>query len=68
MINKGIVEGFPNYAFKFKLCQPCIYGKQNHVRFPSRATRAKGILECVHSDFFGLVLIPSLGGSMYYVS
>jgi hypothetical protein len=36
--------------------------------FPSRATRENGILELVHSDVFGLVTMPSLGGSLYYVS
>jgi hypothetical protein len=38
------------------------------VRFPSGVTREKGILELVHSDVFGPVIVPSLGGSMYYVS
>jgi hypothetical protein len=31
-------------------------------------TRENGILEMVHSDVFGLVTMPSLGGSMYYIS
>ena len=31
-------------------------------------TRENGILEMVHSDVFGLVTMPSLGGYMYYVS
>jgi hypothetical protein len=38
------------------------------VRFPSGATRENGILELVHSDVFGPITIPSLGGSMYYIS
>jgi hypothetical protein len=38
------------------------------VRFPSRKTREKRILELVHSDVVGPVLVPSLGVSMYYVS
>jgi hypothetical protein len=38
------------------------------VRFPSRDTRENGILELGHSDVFGPVSVPSLGGSMYYVS
>ena len=46
----------------------CIYGKQNRVRFPSGDTRAKGILELIHNDVFGTVLVPSLGKSVYYVS
>jgi hypothetical protein len=31
-------------------------------------TREKGILELVHSDVVGPILVTSLGGSMYYVS
>jgi hypothetical protein len=38
------------------------------VRFPSGATRENGILELVHSDVFGPVTVPSLGGSLYYIS
>jgi hypothetical protein len=38
------------------------------VRFPSVATRENGILEMVHSDVFGPVTVPSLSGSIYYVS
>jgi hypothetical protein len=38
------------------------------VRFPYGATREKEILELVHSDVFGPVSVPSLGGSLYYVS
>ena len=38
------------------------------MSFPSKATREKGILELVHSDVFGPVSVPSLGGSSYYVS
>jgi transposase InsO family protein len=37
-------------------------------KFPSSATRAEGILQLVHSDVFGPVLVPSLGKSVYYVS
>ena len=52
----------------FDLCEDYIYGKQNQVRFAFGATRAKGILELIHSDVFGLVPIPSLGKFVYYVS
>jgi hypothetical protein len=38
------------------------------VKFPFGAIRAKGILELVHSDVFGLVSAPSLGGSLYSFS
>jgi transposase InsO family protein len=63
-----MVEGMSNWTLDFYFCEHCIYGKQNRVRFPSGAIRAKGILELIHSDVFGHVHVPSLGKSMYYVS
>ena len=68
MHNKGMVEGLPSCSFKFDFYEHCIYGKQNHVSFLSKATRPKGILKLVHGDVFGPVSVPSLGGSRYYVS
>jgi hypothetical protein len=65
---KGMVESMSNCTLDFDFCEHCIYGKQNRVRFPSGATREKGILELIHSDVFGPVPVPSLGKSMYYVS
>jgi hypothetical protein len=65
---KGMVEGMSNCTLDFDFCENCIYGKQNRVKFPSGATRAKGILELICSDVFGVVHVPSLGKSMYYVS
>ena len=62
---KGMVEGMSNYNSNFNLCKHCLYGKHNRVKFPSGATRAKEILELIHSDLFGPVLVPSLGGSLY---
>jgi hypothetical protein len=52
----------------FDLCEHCVYGKQNRVRFPFGATREEGILQLVHSDVFGPMSVPSLGKSVYYVS
>jgi hypothetical protein len=64
-----MVEGMSNYNLDFDFYEHCLYGRKNRVKFPSSATRAKEILELIHSDVFGLVPIPStLGGSMYYVS
>jgi hypothetical protein len=63
-----MIEGMSNFTLDFDFCENCIYGKQNQVRFPSGATRAKEILELIHNDVFGHVLVPSLGKSVYYVS
>jgi transposase InsO family protein len=65
---KGMVGGMSNCTLDFDFCEHCIYGKHNRVRFPYGATRAKGILELIHSDVFGPVPIPSLGKYVYYVS
>jgi hypothetical protein len=63
-----VVEGTSNFSMDFDLCEHCVYGKQNQVRFPSVATRAEGILHLVQSDVFGPMLVPSLGKYVYYVS
>jgi transposase InsO family protein len=63
-----MVEGMSKFSLDFDLCEHCLYGKQNQVRFPSGATRVERILQLVHSDFFGPVSIPSLGKSVYCVS
>jgi hypothetical protein len=68
MQRKGMVEGFHECGLEVDFCEHFIYGKQSWVSFPSRATRESGIIELVHSDVFGMVIVPSLGGSLYYVS
>jgi hypothetical protein len=68
MHKKGMVEGFPICNLEIIFCEHCIYGKQNHVRFPFGATREKWIVELIHSDVFGHVLVSSIGGYLYYVS
>jgi hypothetical protein len=66
--DKGMVEGMYNYTLDFDFFEHCIYGKHNRVRFPSNATREKGILELIHNDVFGPMHVPSLGKYVYYVS
>jgi 5'-3' exoribonuclease 2 len=68
MHNKGMVEGFLDCNLEFDFWEHSINGKPNWVIFPYRATKKKGIMELIHSDMFGHVLVPSLGGSLYYVS
>jgi IS30 family transposase len=63
-----MVEGMSNCTLDFDFCEHFIYGKHNRVRFSSGATRAKGILELIHSDVFGPVLVPYLGKFVNYVS
>jgi hypothetical protein len=63
-----MVEGFLEFGLELYVCENFIYGKQSRVRFPSGATRENGILELVHSDVFVPIIVPSLVGSLYYVS
>jgi hypothetical protein len=63
-----MLEDFPECNLEVDFCEHCKYGKQSQARFPSGVTRENGILELVHSDVFGPVIVPSLGGSLYYVS
>ena len=48
MYSKGIIKGIPNYSSKFNFCEHYVYGKQDRVSFPTKATREKRILELVH--------------------
>ena len=41
MHRKGMVKVLPNCSSKFDFCEHCIYGKQNYVSFPSKATISK---------------------------
>jgi hypothetical protein len=68
MHDKDMVEGFLDCNLEVNFCEHCIYGKKIQVRFPCVEKREKGIMESIHSDVFGNVLVPSLGGSLYYVS
>jgi hypothetical protein len=49
-----MVEGMSKCSLDFDLCEHCLHGKHNRVRFPSGAKRAKGILQLIHSDFLDL--------------
>jgi hypothetical protein len=42
--DKGMVERMSNFSLYFYLCEHCVYGKHNRVRFLFGASRAEGIL------------------------
>ena len=58
---KGMVEGMSNCNLDFDLCEHFLYGKHNRFKLLYGATRVKEILELIHNDVFGPVLVPSLG-------
>jgi len=50
-------------------CEDCVYGKQERVSFSMvRKTLKAEKLELVHTNILGKALIPSLRGSLYFVS
>jgi hypothetical protein len=65
---KVMVEGMSKLYLDFNFCEHCIYEKHNRVRFPYGEMREYEILQLVHNDVIGPVLVPSLGKYVYYVS
>jgi hypothetical protein len=66
--NKNLVEGREDCNFKFELCEHSIYGKQHRVSFYDSPHKSSGLLDYIHSNVFGLVNVPSLLKSRYYLS
>jgi hypothetical protein len=56
--SKGMVEGISNFSLDFYFYEHYVYGKQNRVRLSSSTIRVEGILQLVHNDVFGHVLVP----------
>ncbi len=70
MSREGLVNGLNLKAgSKLEFCSGCALGKQTRQSFPkNEATRAKQLLEIVHSDVCGPMPEQSLGGKRYFVS
>jgi hypothetical protein len=49
------------------VCKGCALGKNAKGRFSSSDNRSKGILDIIHSDVCGQMMVPSLGNFLYYV-
>ncbi|KAE8664067.1 hypothetical protein F3Y22_tig00112857pilonHSYRG00227 [Hibiscus syriacus] len=51
------------------ICEDCIFGKQKKVSFAKIGKTLKAeMLELVHTDVWGSSPVPSLAGSLYYVT
>ncbi len=57
-----------NFSLDFDLYEHFSYGKQIWVRFSFVSMRLEGVLQPMHNDVFGPMLIPSLVNFVYYVS
>ena len=63
------VEGLPKIQAKHEgVCKGCVKGKNTKKKFPSSKSKAKGILEIIHSNVCIPMLSSSLSGYVYYVS
>ena len=58
MHSKGMFKILPNFLSEFDFSEHCIYDKQNHASFSSKVKRENGIMELVHSDIFGPMMVP----------
>jgi transposase InsO family protein len=50
------------------VCNGCAQGKNIKNPFPKRDSKAKGVLELIHSDVCGQMPSSSISGYVYYVS
>ena len=63
------VSGLPEIQAKHEgICKGCAQRKNAKKTFPSSESKAKGILEIVHSNACGPMSSSSLRGYVYYVS
>ena len=63
------VSGLPEIHAKHEgICKGCAKGKNAKKKFPSNESKAKGILEILHSDVCGPMSSSLLSWYVYYVS
>ena len=68
-MKRKAVSGLPeNHAKHGGICKGCAQGKNAKKTFPNNKSKAKGILEIVHSDVCGPMSSSSSSGYVYYVS
>jgi hypothetical protein len=60
---RKMVTGLPEFGSEHQgICRGCALGKNTKAAFSSSDSRSKGILDLVHSDVCGLMLVPSSNG------
>ena len=64
----GLVSGIILNANHISDCSVCAKSKQCRLPFGKQGSRAKALLEVVHSDICGPMEVPSIGGSRYYIA
>lgn len=49
-------------------CEVCCRGKKARLPFPKEGSRARKLLEVIHSDVCGPIETTSLGGAKYFIT
>ena len=64
-----VVTGLPEIQIEYEgVCKGCARGKNTKNPFPKIDSKAKGILDIIHSDICGPMQATSLSGHSYYAS
>jgi len=64
-----MVIGLPELQIEYDgICWGCALGKNAKEYSPNSDSRAKGILDLVHSDVCESMTVPSLGSFFYYMT
>lgn len=68
-ILREMVTGLPDFNLEQQgVCGGCALGKNVKVSFPRSETRSTRILDLIHSDVCGPLLVDSVKGASYYVT
>ena len=64
-----MVTGLPEFSTEHSdVCRGCALGKYTKTIFTSSDSRLEGVLDLIHSDLCGPMLVVSLRGFEYYVA
>lgn len=66
-LRDGLADGMQLSYISNDLCDVCQKGKQARKPFNNAGTRAKDLLEIVHSDVCGPSPVASMGGARYFL-
>lgn len=69
MVKKSMLKGLPQLDVRTDtVCAGCQYGKAHQLPYEESKFKAREPLELVHSDVFGPIKQPSIGGMQYMVT
>lgn len=63
---QGFLNGYTTISIG--VYEHCIYGKKKSLKFGTKRHTIKGIFDYINADLLGPSLVPSLGGSKYYLN